>query len=519
MFKDLKSYKKLKELAIDPIDLTKQDILNVDRIKSMSAHNLDFKLLYATERVTAQVIKNLFDLADETQALKKMQDMQDGKIINKMNGCEGENREVLHTAMRDFFEDQNTSKVAKEAAKLAFIEVEKLEKFLEKIDKENKFANIVQIGIGGSFLGPKAIVESLKTYCKKNREVFFISNVDPDDAYHILDKLDLSKTLFVSVSKSGTTLETLTNEEIVRDKLKEKNLNPKDHMASVTGKNSPMDDPSKYLESFYIWDYVGGRYSVTSMVGGVVIGFACGIKVFKDLLKGASLMDKISLRNDESNLPLLSALLGIWNRNFLNYSNLSVIAYSQALLYLPLHLEQLDMESNGKSIDKECQKVNFKTGPIIFGDIGTNAQHSFFQHLHQGTDIVPVEFIGFKNSQAGKDLTVKGTTSLQKLLSNMFAQSIALAMGQKSDNPNKYFEGNRPNHILLGKKLDPMTLGALLSYFENKIALQGFIWNINSFDQEGVQLGKVLANKFLDLFAKKQVDFDIGKAYLDESFF
>ncbi|NGX29121.1 MAG: Glucose-6-phosphate isomerase, partial [Candidatus Anoxychlamydiales bacterium] len=179
MFKDLKSYKKLKELAIDPIDLTKQNILNVDRIKSMSTHNLDFKLLYATERVTAQIIKNLFDLADETKALKKMQDMQDGKIINKMNGCEGENKEVLHTAMRDFFEDQNTSKVAKEAAKLALIEVEKLEKFLEKIDKENKFANIVQIGIGGSFLGPKAIVESLKTYSKKNREVFFISNVDP----------------------------------------------------------------------------------------------------------------------------------------------------------------------------------------------------------------------------------------------------------------------------------------------------------------------------------------------------
>ncbi len=516
MFKELKSYKKLNKLAKDPIDLTKKEVFTLDRIKKMSAHNLDFKLLYATERVTNEVIENLFELADETDALKKMQDMQDGKIINKMNGCEGENRKVLHTAMRDFFEDQNSSKAANKAAKLAFNEIEKLEKFLKKIDKDNKFINIVQIGIGGSFLGPKALVESLKIYTIKNREVFFISNVDPDDSFNILEKLDLSKTLFISVSKSGTTLETLTNEEIVRAKLKEKNLNPKDYIVSVTSKNSPMDDPSKYLESFYIWDYVGGRYSATSMVGGVVIGFACGIKIFKQLLKGANFMDKIALKKDFNNLPLLSALLGIWNRNFLNYSNLAIIAYSQALLYFPLHLQQLDMESNGKSIDKNCQKVAYKTGPIIFGDIGTNAQHSFFQHLHQARDIVPIEFIGFKNSQAGKDLKVKETTSEQKLLSNMFAQSLALATGQKSNNPNKCFQGNRVNHILLGKKLDPLTLGALLSYFENKIAFQGFIWNINSFDQEGVQLGKILANKFLDLFANKDVEFDIGKAYITQ---
>ncbi|NGX33148.1 MAG: hypothetical protein K1060chlam4_01209, partial [Candidatus Anoxychlamydiales bacterium] len=199
---------------------------------------------------------------------------------------------------------------------------------------------------------------------------------------------------------------------------------------------------------------------------------------------------------------------------FLGYSTEAIIPYSQALLYFPLHLQQLDMESNGKSIDKNCEKLTYKSGPIIFGDIGTNAQHSFFQLLHQGTDIVPLEFIGFKKSQYQKDLKVKETLSQEKLLSNMFAQSVALAKGEKNKNPNKNFSGNRPNHILLAKELDSYTLGALLSYFENKVAFQGFIWDINSFDQEGVQLGKVLANKFLDLFAKKDMDFDIGKEYL-----
>jgi len=215
-------------------------------------------------------------------------------------------------------------------------------------------------------------------------------------------------------------------------------------------------------------------------------------------------MDQNALQTRmRDNLPLLAALLGIWNRNFLGHATLAIIPYSQALVRFTAHLQQCDMESNGKHVDKLGQLVNFETGPIVWGEPGTNGQHSFYQMIHQGTTIVPLEFVGFKESQYGQDLLVQGTTCQQKLLSNLFAQSIALAIGQKSDNPNKQFLGNRPNRILLAEKLTPFTMGQLLSFYENKVAFQGFIWNINSFDQEGVQLGKVLANKILAIFASQ----------------
>jgi glucose-6-phosphate isomerase len=222
-------------------------------------------------------------------------------------------------------------------------------------------------------------------------------------------------------------------------------------------------------------------------------------------------------QKDAKNLPLLSALLGIWNRNFLHLPTVAIIPYSQALSRFVAHLQQCDMESNGKHIDKTGSPVTFETGPIIWGEPGTNGQHSFYQLIHQGTTIVPLEFIGFKKSQYGEDLEIQKTTSQQKLLSNLFAQSIALAIGQKSENPNKGFTGNRPNRILLSEKLDPYRMGSLLSYYENKVAFQGFIWGINSFDQEGVQLGKKLANQILDIYKTKDGSkFPLGEAYLKQ---
>jgi len=461
----------------------------------------------------------LVELANETNAIEKMRDMQSGKVINEIEGYESEKRAVMHTAMRDFFNDRNPSKSAITISDMAYKELGKLKVFLQKIENENKFTDIIQVGIGGSDLGPRALYMALKRFSLKNKKAHFISNVDPDDAADVLNKLDLSRCLVVVVSKSGTTLETLTNEILVRKHFEKANLNPKNHFIAVTAENSPMQDPNKYLACFHMWDFIGGRYSVTSMVGAVSLAFVLGIGQFKELLNGASEMDKIALSKKlNENIPLISALLGIWNRNFLNLETTAVIPYSQALLRFPAHLQQLDMESNGKQIDKEGNSVNFNTGPIIWGEPGTNGQHSFYQSIHQGTSVVPVEFIGFKESQFNEDMLVEGTTSQEKLLSNLFAQSIALAKGQRSNNPNKYFSGNRPNRILFNKKLNAKTMGQLLAFYEHKVAFQGFIWNINSFDQEGVQLGKTLAKKIISLFKEKRGKTKKTKFLLAEEF-
>ncbi len=488
--------------------------VTAERIEKMALEAVGFQLLFGTERVDDEILSALYSLAMEAGAMEKMGAMQRGEIINKIEGYESESRSVLHTAMRDQFDHAQTAKPAKDAALLAKRELAKLEAFLKQID--GKFTDLIQIGIGGSDLGPRALAVALEAFHKPGRRVHFISNVDPDDANGVLNGLDLKKTLVVVVSKSGTTLETLTNETFVRTRMEKAGINAKEHFIAVTGEKSPMDNPDHYLASFYMWDFVGGRYSATSMVGGVMLGFILGFHGFEEILKGAHDMDHHALRaKPKENLPLLSALLGIWNRNFLHYPTVAIIPYSQALLRFPAHLQQLDMESNGKRIDKTGKSTNFSTGPVIWGEPGTNGQHSFYQLIHQGTDIIPVEFIGFCQSQRGHDLEIQETNSQQKLLSNLFAQSIALSIGQKSDNPNKLFQGNRPNRILLSKKLTPYQLGALLSYYENKVVFQGFIWGINSFDQEGVQLGKKLANKMINLFAGKKEDFPLGKAYLE----
>jgi len=521
LMKDLPSIPKLKKLAETPFDLTKEGALNPKRAKEMSAEGCGIKFLYGTERVESKVMSALFELAEEAQVIDHIRAMQTGEIVNKIEGFESEERMVLHTAMRDFFSDQP---LMESASKEAYAELEKLKEFLVDLDKLQKFKHIVQVGIGGSDLGPRAIYLALEAFKRPDRTAHFVSNVDPDDAARVLSRVDLHETLIVVVSKSGTTLETRTNEAFFRDKLKDLGLDPKDHMLAVTGKGSPMDDPSQYKASFYIWDFIGGRYSATSMVGAVMLTFALGMDKFLDFLKGASNMDRLALsENYESNLPLLGALLSVWNRNFLHHPTLAIIPYSQAMVRFTAHLQQLDMESNGKRIDRQGKPLDGDSGPIIWGEVGTNGQHSFYQLIHQGTTIVPVEFIGFAENQRGIDIEVEGTLSQEKLLSNLFAQSIGLATGKESENPNKVFTGNRPNRMLLSKRLDPYTLGAYLSYFEHKVAMTGFLLNINSFDQEGVQLGKVLANQIIDLFAKRRSaqpidkqEFPMGQFFINE---
>ena len=269
-------------------------------------------------------------------------------------------------------------------------------------------------------------------------------------------------------------------------------------MIAVTSETSPLAKSSDYLAAFFMDDYIGGRFSSTSAVGGAVLSLAFGPEVFAQFLEGAAEEDKLSMNKDLMQNPeMLDALIGVYERNVLGYPATAVLPYSQALSRFPAHLQQLDMESNGKSVNRFGEPVDYPTGPIIFGEPGTNGQHSFYQLLHQGTDIVPLQFVGFKNSQIGTDVEIQGSTSQQKLCANVAAQIVAFACGKEDEDRNKNFEGGRPSSIITGEQLDPKSLGALLAHFENKIMFQGFVWNVNSFDQEGVQLGKVLAKRVL----------------------
>jgi glucose-6-phosphate isomerase len=495
---------RLQALAQQPFDLTLPDALTGEgRLERYVCRAGTLKMLYAMQRVSDEVLDALQDLSDECDLVGQFRAMRRGAVINRIDGWASENRQVLHTSCRDLFSGNPAEPQASTQARR---ELDKLAVFLREIETGlvcnaagEKFQTMIHVGIGGSDLGPRSIYEALRPFGRKDRRVFFISNVDPDDAAAVLRQVDLATTLVNIVSKSGTTLETLTNETLVRKALQDAGLNPSRHCIAVTGEGSPMDNPDRYLRAFHMYDYIGGRYSATSMVGLVMLGFFLGFEQVMDFLRGAAEIDLLAEDPDiRKNMPLLLALLGIWNHNFLGSPTLAVLPYSQALHRFPAHLQQCDMESNGKSIDRAGKPVCGKTGPILWGEPGTNGQHAFYQLLHQGTEVVPVEFIGFLRSQWEEDLEVAGSTSQQKLLANLLAQSVALASGQDSDNPNRRFPGNRPSVLLLADRLTPGVMGALLALYEAKIVLQGFAWDINSFDQEGVQLGKVLATEFLD---------------------
>ena len=475
-----------------------------DRVKKYSvpmAEGLTYN--YAAKQVDDQVIDALEKLAAEAELSDKFAELYNGAVINT-----GENRLVLHHLTRGQLGDTVT---ADGVDKRAFYveQQQRIADFANKVHSGEitnaageKFTTVVQIGIGGSDLGPRAMYLALENWAKKNNtfkmEAKFISNVDPDDAAAVLASVDVAHSIFVLVSKSGTTLETLTNESFVKDALAKAGLDASRHMIAVTSETSPLAKSDDYLAAFFMDDYIGGRYSSTSAVGGAVLSLAFGPEVFAAFLDGAAAEDKLSANaNVRENPAMLDALIGVYERNILGYPATAVLPYSQALSRFPAHLQQADMESNGKSVNSFGEPVDYVTGPVLFGEPGTNGQHSFYQLLHQGTDIVPLQFIGFKNSQIGTDVVIQDSTSQQKLCANVAAQIVAFACGKADDNRNKNFEGGRPSSIIIGDQLNPQALGALLAHFENKIMFQGFLWNVNSFDQEGVQLGKVLAKRVL----------------------
>ena len=500
----LASWKKITQNEY--VDLTKamqgeEGLKRVQEYKVPMAAGLTYS--FAAKQVDDEILKALCELAKEAQLASKFEELYNGAVINT-----GEKRLVLHHLTRG---QLGNAVIADGKDKRAFYteQQKKIAAFARQVhegeilnEKGEKFTTVVQIGIGGSDLGPRAMYLALENWARKSgsfkMEAKFISNVDPDDAAAVLASIDPSRTIFILVSKSGTTLETLTNEAFVKDALKNAGLDASRHMIAVTSETSPLAGNSDYLDAFFMDDYIGGRYSSTSSVGGAVLSLAFGPEVFARFLNGAAEEDKLSAQEDPmNNAAMLDALIGVYERNVLGYPATAVLPYSQALSRFPAHLQQLDMESNGKSVNRRGEPLEYPTGPIIFGEPGTNGQHSFYQLLHQGTDIIPLQFIGFVNNQAGVDVNIQGSTSQQKLCANVAAQIMAFACGKQDDNLNKQFTGNRPSSIIIGESLTPEALGALLSHYENKVMFQGFLWNLNSFDQEGVQLGKVLAKRVL----------------------
>ena len=500
----LASYEELKNVPVVDLPSVMAGENGAERVKNYTVPmGAGLNYNYGAKKVDDNVLAALAKLAEEAQLVEKFEELYNGAVINT-----GEKRLVLHQMCRGQLGNPvNADGVDKRAFYTG--EQAKITEFANKVhageitnaDGE-KFTTVVQIGIGGSDLGPRAIYLALENWAKKNNtlkmEARFISNVDPDDAAAVINSIDLAHSLFVLVSKSGTTLETLTNESFVKDALKNAGLDPAKHMAAVTSETSPLAKSADYLAAFFMDDYIGGRFSSSSAVGGAVLSLAFGPEVFAQFLDGAAEADKLATsKNLLENAAMLDALIGVYERNVLGHLCTAVLPYSQALSRFPAHLQQLDMESNGKSVNRFGEPVDYVTGPVIFGEPGTNGQHSFYQLLHQGTDIVPLQFIGFKDNQCGMDIDIQGSTSQQKLCANVVAQIVAFACGKDDANANKKFEGGRPSSIIIGDQLNPASMGALLAHYENKIMYQGFAWNVNSFDQEGVQLGKVLAKQVL----------------------
>ena len=478
--------------------------LDAGRVRACeTAMGGDLKFNWAASPVTDETMAALERLAREGQLVEKFRLLSSGEVMNT-----GEKRMVLHHLTRG----ELAGKVVKEGRDYgAFYacELAKIRGFAARVHSGElkgstgrKFETVVQIGIGGSDLGPRALYLALERWARAKGRLRmaarFISNVDPDDADSVLASIDPAASLFILVSKSGTTQETLANETLVRGRLSALGLDPSKHMIAVTSETSPLAKSPDYLASFFMDDYIGGRYSSTSAVGGTILSLALGSDTFSELLAGAHEEDLLALNEDlRSNPALLDALIGVYERNVLGLGATAVLPYAEPLSRFPAHLQQLDMESNGKRVNRFGKPVAYRTGPLVFGEPGTNGQHSFYQLLHQGTDVVPLQFIGFRRNQMSPDVASEGSTSREKLDANLAAQIVAFSCGKADADGNKDFPGGRWSTLIHGGELDATALGALLDHYENKVAFQGFAWNLDSFDQEGVQLGKVLAKKVL----------------------
>lgn len=474
----------------------------------------DFLVDYSKNRITEETVSLLLELADEVGLKDAISGYFEGELINKTEG-----RAVLHTALRAKKEDEIYVDGKNIVAEVYEVK-EKIKAFSDSVisgDRKgysNKtFTDVVNIGIGGSDLGPAMITESLRFY-KNHLKTHFVSNIDGDHVHEILKELNPETTLFVVVSKTFTTQETLSNALTIKKWFlnygSEKDIAK--HFAAVSTNAQKIKEFGIADENvFPMWDWVGGRFSLWSAVG-LSISLSVGYRNFDELLSGANEMDVHFKETPFSeNIPVVLALLSVWYNNFFGAETEAIIPYTQYLNRLSAYLQQGIMESNGKSMDRAGNRTNYETGTIIWGEPGTNSQHAFFQLIHQGTKLIPTDFIGYKESLHGE------VDHHNKLMANFFAQTEALMNGKtasevkhelevqnlseeeiKSLLPFKIFEGNKPTNTILIQKLDPKSLGALVALYEHKIFVQGIIWNIFSYDQWGVELGKQLAKNILN---------------------
>ncbi len=510
---DLVEWKNLKKHA-GVINRKKNHLKNLineqGRIDNFSLNGVGIFYDFSRQRVDAEAMDLLYKLAQSRKIKKQFKDMMSGKKINTT-----EERAVLHTATRSF-SGLPLMLDGKDIIPDMLAVNKKIKDFSLKFHSGRikgqtgkAFEHLVVIGIGGSYLGTEFVCTALKHLSKDNIRIHFLSNVDIHNFGEIAASIDPEKTLWIVISKSYTTSETTANTNQAYEFMKQKGLDPSEHFVTVTSKGSPGDDPASnpVLASFHMFDFIGGRYSVTSAVGGVPLSLYLGYDVFERFLKGAEEMDLHAKEAPLSkNLPLIAALISVWNNNFLNYPAQAIIPYASPLSKLAPHIQQLNMESNGKSVTNNGDILDVPTGAIIFGEPGTNAQHSFFQLAHQGRPF-PIDFIGVINPcyKQYKNKS-KGVTNHQELWANLIAQPTALATGKEDADPAKCFSGNRPSSTILLNDLSPENIGRLLSFYEAKTVYEAFIWGINPFDQFGVELGKNLASGVRKKMAEKNTN-------------
>ena len=509
------AWKKLQLHFEDVKDIQMKDLFaqDQDRANKYTIKWDDFYVDFSKNRITEETFKYLLELADEVKLKDAIESQFSGEIINETEG-----RAVLHTALRA--PESAEFKVDGVNVMPEVYEVkEKIKGFThEVVAGERKgftgkaFTDIVNIGIGGSDLGPAMVVDSLQYY-KNHLTTHFVSNVDGDHVNEVIKKLDPETTLFVIVSKTFTTQETLSNANTLKAwflKSADESAIAKHFVAVSTNIEKVQGFGIDSNNIFPMWDWVGGRFSLWSAVG-LTVSLAVGYENFDSLLKGANKMDEHFRTEDfDSNIPVVLALISVWYNNFFGAESEAIIPYSQYLNQFATYLQQGIMESNGKSIDRNGNAIDYQTGTIIWGEPGTNSQHAFFQLIHQGTKLIPADFIGFTKSLHGNQ------DHQDKLMSNFLAQTEALLNGKTeaeviaegtdaSITPFKVFKGNKPTNTIFINKLSPESLGELIAMYEHKIFVQGIIWNIFSYDQFGVELGKQLASKILQEFGGNAV--------------